>query len=158
MNPNHFIITTRSDYQKLWYKILSQMYKSNIKIWWRIWIEERTHISKDSLHEGLGWLRGWSLWGVKVLLYENDLPLDSIQVPVQGPEARPGAGGVGPATRHHFVNWLGCVLRTLQTVPLLDELNHLTIKIFVKLKLRGDRFVIRPSRSDGLNRGFWIRI
>ena len=40
----NFIITTKSDYQKLWYKILSQMYKSNIEIWIRIDIEQRTHV------------------------------------------------------------------------------------------------------------------
>ena len=39
-----------------------------------------------------------------MFLNENDLPLDGVQVPVQGPEAGPGTGGVGPTAGHHFVN------------------------------------------------------
>ena len=37
-------------------------------------------------------------------LYEDDLPLDGVEVPVEGPEARPVWGLVGPAARHDFVH------------------------------------------------------
>ena len=86
-----------------------------------------------------------------MFLYENDLPLDGVQVPVQSPEAGPGRWTAGPAAGHDLVHRLGCVLWTLQPVPLLYELNHLPqnkIRTIKREPLNVRRKTWLPKRSN----------
>ena len=74
-----------------------------------------------------------------MFLNENDLPLDGVQVPVQGPEAGPGTGGVGPTAGHHFVKpnqysqilrWQCCSVVDNGKYTAMCSLCHVLLKVF----------------------------